>query len=142
MGSGAAARVRPSQKDESSPLLAEPSRRPERDESSARPLSPAAALGAASWEEMIGKSDADYFPPATAAIFREDCQRIYVRTDRLFAGLMLFQWLAAIAAACWVSPLTWAMPSARAWWSKTAPARAATSEPMWWLRARRMAIRW
>jgi PAS domain S-box-containing protein len=32
----------------------------------------AQALGAASWEEMIGKSDADYFPPAIAATFRED----------------------------------------------------------------------
>ncbi|TMA54056.1 MAG: response regulator [Deltaproteobacteria bacterium] len=49
----------------------------------------------------------------SAAIIREDCQRIYVRTDRLFAGLMLFQWLAAIAAACWVSPLTWAGAESR-----------------------------
>jgi PAS domain S-box-containing protein len=36
----------------------------------------AQALGAANWEEMIGKSDADYFPPATAAIFREDERRV------------------------------------------------------------------
>jgi two-component system, sensor histidine kinase and response regulator len=35
-------------------------------------------------------------------------QVIYQRTDRLFAGLMLFQWLAGIAAAFWISPRTWA----------------------------------
>src|SRR3989454_10737864 len=40
-------------------------------------------------------------------------QRIYERTDRLFAGLMLFQWLAAIAAAYWVSPLTWVGAASR-----------------------------
>ncbi len=29
------------------------------------------------------------------------------RTDRLFAGLMLFQWVAAIVAALWIAPRTW-----------------------------------
>ena len=33
---------------------------------------------------------------------------IYRRTDRMFAGLLVFQWLAAVALALWVSPLTWA----------------------------------
>jgi two-component system sensor histidine kinase/response regulator len=33
---------------------------------------------------------------------------IYKRADRLFAGLMLFQWIAGIAAALWISPLAWA----------------------------------
>ena len=33
---------------------------------------------------------------------------IYRRTDQMFAGLLLFQWLAMIALALWVSPLTWA----------------------------------
>jgi two-component system, sensor histidine kinase and response regulator len=32
---------------------------------------------------------------------------IYRRTDRLFAGLMGFQWLAGIVFALWVSPLAW-----------------------------------
>ena len=32
---------------------------------------------------------------------------LYRRTDRLFAGLMAFQWLAGIAAALWISPRTW-----------------------------------
>lgn len=34
-------------------------------------------------------------------------QRIYCRTDRMFAGLMFFQYLAGLAAAFWYSPLTW-----------------------------------
>src|SRR5712691_1796921 len=38
---------------------------------------------------------------------------IYRRTDRLFAGLMLFQWLAGIAAALWISPHTWTGPESR-----------------------------
>ncbi len=30
------------------------------------------------------------------------------RTDRLFAGLLIFQWLVAIGVAAWISPRTWA----------------------------------
>ena len=33
---------------------------------------------------------------------------IHRRTDRLFAGLLLFEWLAAVAVAYWVSPWAWA----------------------------------
>jgi two-component system, sensor histidine kinase and response regulator len=32
---------------------------------------------------------------------------IHVRTDRLFASLMLLQWLAGIVFALWISPLAW-----------------------------------
>ena len=42
------------------------------------------------------------------ALFRAHLDRIARRTDRLFAGLLGFQWVAAIAVAAWVSPLTWA----------------------------------
>jgi len=52
------------------------------------------------------------FTAATArrseVLFREHQQAIYQRTDRFFAALMLLQWAAAILAAYWVSPLTWA----------------------------------
>lgn len=34
-------------------------------------------------------------------------QENYQRTDRLFAGLMAFQWVAGIVAACIISPRTW-----------------------------------
>jgi signal transduction histidine kinase/ActR/RegA family two-component response regulator len=43
-----------------------------------------------------------------AAIFNEQQQSIYKHTDRMFAVLMALQWLAGIAAAFWLSPLTWA----------------------------------
>ncbi|MGH7857923.1 MAG: histidine kinase dimerization/phospho-acceptor domain-containing protein, partial [Candidatus Binatia bacterium] len=43
-----------------------------------------------------------------AALFEENERRIFVRTDRMFAGLMLLQWAGGIAAAFWISPRTWA----------------------------------
>ena len=49
--------------------------------------------------EMIGRR--------TEVLFREHQQSIFRRTDRLFAWLMVFQWLAGIAAAVWISPYTW-----------------------------------
>lgn len=45
-----------------------------------------------------------------AELFGQHQHRIYERTDRLFAGLMLLQWLGAIVLACWISPLAWAGP--------------------------------
>ena len=42
-----------------------------------------------------------------AELFDDHRQSIHRRTDRLFAGLMLFQWPAAIAAALWLTPRTW-----------------------------------
>jgi signal transduction histidine kinase len=38
---------------------------------------------------------------------------IYKRTDRLFAGLMGFQWILGIVFALWVSPLAWFGPLSR-----------------------------
>ena len=40
-------------------------------------------------------------------LFHEHQQLIYERTDRMFAGLMALQWLAAIAITVWISPKTW-----------------------------------
>src|SRR5882672_1731548 len=40
-------------------------------------------------------------------LFRQHRESNHRRTDRLFAGLMLLQWVAAILAAYWLSPLTW-----------------------------------
>src|SRR5437762_3468699 len=41
------------------------------------------------------------------ALFAEQRQRLFERTDRLFAVLMVVQWLAGIAAAYWLSPWAW-----------------------------------
>src|SRR5437660_7159020 len=41
-------------------------------------------------------------------LFQQHRDEIYRNTDQLFARLMLFQWLAAIAMALVISPYTWA----------------------------------
>jgi signal transduction histidine kinase len=43
----------------------------------------------------------------TAKLFAESEEQVHLWTDRLFVRLMLFQWLAGIAAALWISPRTW-----------------------------------
>jgi PAS domain S-box-containing protein len=43
----------------------------------------------------------------TAALFREELNANHKRTDRMFAWLMVIQWLAGIAAALWISPRAW-----------------------------------
>ena len=40
-------------------------------------------------------------------LFEASQDRICQRTDRMFARLMIFQWLAGIAAALLISPKTW-----------------------------------
>jgi len=45
--------------------------------------------------------------PGVAELVHEHQQQIFQRTDRLFAGLMVFQWLAEIFVAIEFSPLTW-----------------------------------
>jgi signal transduction histidine kinase len=56
---------------------------------------------------------ADTSPPASSeearaqALFDEAQNHIVRRTDRMFAGLMIFQWLAGILAALLISPRTW-----------------------------------
>ena len=39
--------------------------------------------------------------------FQSQRQRAWRRTDRMFAGLMVVQWLAGIGVALWVTPQTW-----------------------------------
>ena len=41
-------------------------------------------------------------------LFQQSRLAIFRRTDRLFAGLMVLQWIAAIVSAVWISPRTWA----------------------------------
>jgi PAS domain S-box-containing protein len=41
-------------------------------------------------------------------IFSDNLQRIHISTDRTFASLLVFQWLAGIVAAIFISPVTWA----------------------------------
>ena len=39
--------------------------------------------------------------------FQSHCQHVWQRTDRMFAGLLVVQWLASIGVALWITPLTW-----------------------------------
>jgi two-component system, sensor histidine kinase and response regulator len=41
-------------------------------------------------------------------LFAEQCAATYRWTDRMFAGLMVFQWLFAIVMAVWIAPRQWA----------------------------------
>jgi len=50
---------------------------------------------------------------AADALFRDHQQQIYQQTDRLFAHIMIAQWIAGILFALWVSPLTWAGSSSQ-----------------------------
>ncbi len=54
-------------------------------------------------------------PPTDRAeeILREHQLAIHKQTDRLFAALMIVQWLAGIGAALWLSPRTWAGAESR-----------------------------
>src|ERR1041385_2165054 len=42
-----------------------------------------------------------------AALLQSHEQSLYIRTDRMFAALMVMQWVAGIGAALWISPHTW-----------------------------------
>jgi len=46
-------------------------------------------------------------------LFQDSQRELWQHCDRLFAGLMIFQWLAGIAAAFWISPRTWSGPSSQ-----------------------------
>jgi len=67
-------------------------------------------------------------------LFREEQDGISKRTDRMFAGLMLFQWLGGIVAAIWISPRTWIGTQSQIHvhvWAAVFIGGAITSLPVW-----------
>jgi uncharacterized membrane protein len=52
----------------------------------------------------MGSDSVAEFDSRAAAILSGDQRENFERTDRLFAGLMLLQWLMAIAVALWMPP--------------------------------------
>jgi PAS domain S-box-containing protein len=61
----------------------------------------------------VSEIDQDFEPrqdsaPRAAVLFDEQRLRIFKQADRLFAGLMVVQWIGAIVAALCLSPKTWA----------------------------------
>eukprot|EP00913_Durusdinium_trenchii_P028400 g26628.t1 len=70
------------------------------------------SLHALTTERIVRRTDATQsvehsVSRRSAEIMHEIQIATYQRTDRLFAYLMLAQWIAGIAAACWISPRTW-----------------------------------
>jgi len=62
----------------------------------------------ASASNLSKTSDLDSAQAArTNELFCQQRKDLYQSTDRMFAALMIFQWLAAVGAAYWVSPYTW-----------------------------------
>jgi hypothetical protein len=55
-------------------------------------------------EQCISPDIAD----RASALFSDMRSAIFRRTDKLFAGLMVFQWLAGVVAALLLSPTAWA----------------------------------
>ena len=60
---------------------------------------------------MMNQPDNSLLSPTLTAraqeLYSEHQQRVYTQTDRIFAVLMLCQWVAGIVAAWWISPRTW-----------------------------------
>ncbi len=52
--------------------------------------------------------DKDLAVTLAEELYQKHARSIHEHTDRLFAGLMVVQWLAGIAAAYWISPRAWA----------------------------------
>ena len=63
--------------------------------------------------KQIEASSDDALARRSVAIFDEHRNRIFRRTDRLFAGLLIVEWLGAIVAALVISPATWAGSSSQ-----------------------------
>ncbi len=60
---------------------------------------------------MIAHLDANAVATRAAQLAQEHHRRVHVLTDRLFAPLLVFQWIACIAIAAWNSPWTYEGPT-------------------------------
>ena len=72
-------------------------------------------------------------------LYTNDLQQIYRKTDRLFAGLLGFQWLTAIGLALWLSPKAWSGSTSQVHlhaWGAIIVGGAITSLPVWLALAR------
>jgi two-component system, sensor histidine kinase and response regulator len=63
------------------------------------------------FEMSSSASTVNYSVERADELFEQHRQEIFRDTDRLFARLMFFQWLAGILIALFVAPLTWAGPT-------------------------------
>jgi PAS domain S-box-containing protein len=71
-------------------------------------------------------------------LFQEQWKKVILKTDQLFARLMLFQWMAALAIALIVSPRTWSGQASQVnvhIWAAIFIGGAITLFPVWMTRA-------
>ena len=59
-------------------------------------------------QQPLDQFASDTITARAAVLFQKHQQMLAHRTDRLFAALMVFQWLVAVGLALWLSPKTWA----------------------------------
>ena len=58
-------------------------------------------------QQPIDRFVGDTITARADVLFQKHQQMLATRTDRLFAALMVFQWLVAIGLALWLSPKSW-----------------------------------
>lgn len=57
--------------------------------------------------EVLTQQERQGVEDRASALLRAHQLEIWKRTDRLFLGLLVFQWLGGIVLALWLSPVTW-----------------------------------
>jgi PAS domain S-box-containing protein len=90
------------------------------------------------FEMSLGASGVNYSVERADELFEQHRQEIFRNTDRLFAKLMLFQWVAGILIALFVSPLTWVGQSSQVHihvWAAIFLGGAISVFPIWMTRA-------
>jgi len=66
--------------------------------------------------EMQTITPTSFTSDRAAALFDQSLNVVHRRADRLFAWLMIAQWIAGIAAALWISPQTWLGAASQTHW--------------------------
>lgn len=61
-------------------------------------------------QTTIDVSTAPQHPQSARSIFLSHRQKVFEQTDRLFAFLMIVQWVASIVISIWITPRTWVGP--------------------------------
>jgi PAS domain S-box-containing protein len=91
------------------------------------------------FELNIGASGVNYSVERADELFEQHRQQIFRNTDRLFARLMFFQWVAGILIALFISPRAWAGQSSQPGihvWVAFFLGGVISAIPIWMTRAR------
>jgi PAS domain S-box-containing protein len=86
--------------------------------------------------QKVGREDS--LRARAEELFREQWKKVILKTDQLFARLMLFQWVAALAIALIVAPRTWSGQASQVnvhIWAAIFIGGAITLFPVWMTRA-------